>query len=124
MVLQRYRAKQVSTSLAFCMSASRLRSARPARPARWAEDGVPHNRVQELGKGSFGTVYLTEGRRDKKPYVVKVRGDGQHAARQHAGERDALTHWGKHSDRACACAGARLWTTCGKITSKFRKFGS
>ena len=26
----------------------------------------------ELGKGSFGTVYLTEGRRDKKPYVVKV----------------------------------------------------
>ena len=27
---------------------------------------------QELGKGSFGTVYLTEGRRDKKPYVVKV----------------------------------------------------
>ena len=75
MVLQRYRAKQVSTSLAFCMSASRLRSARPARPARWAEDGVPHNRVQELGKGSFGTVYLTEGRRDKKPYVVKVRRD-------------------------------------------------
>lgn len=27
----------------------------------------------ELGKGSFGTVYLTEGRRDKKTYVVKVR---------------------------------------------------
>ncbi|EKX39389.1 hypothetical protein GUITHDRAFT_76463 [Guillardia theta CCMP2712] len=27
---------------------------------------------QELGKGSFGTVYLTEGRRDKKTYVVKV----------------------------------------------------
>jgi serine/threonine protein kinase len=26
----------------------------------------------ELGKGSFGTVYLTEGRRDKKTYVVKV----------------------------------------------------
>jgi hypothetical protein len=30
------------------------------------------NAAQELGKGSFGTVYLTEGRRDKKAYVVKV----------------------------------------------------
>ena len=28
--------------------------------------------TQELGKGSFGTVYLTQGRRDKKTYVVKV----------------------------------------------------
>jgi serine/threonine protein kinase len=28
--------------------------------------------IQELGKGSFGMVYLTEGRRDRKLYVVKV----------------------------------------------------
>ncbi len=28
--------------------------------------------THELGKGSFGTVYLAEGRLDKKPYVVKV----------------------------------------------------
>lgn len=28
--------------------------------------------TKELGKGSFGTVYLTEGRRDKRHYVVKV----------------------------------------------------
>ena len=29
--------------------------------------------TQELGKGSFGTVYLAEGRVDQKKYVVKVR---------------------------------------------------
>ena len=28
--------------------------------------------INELGKGSFGTVYLAEGRHDQKKYVVKV----------------------------------------------------
>ena len=72
MVLQRYRAKQVATSLAFCMSTTRLG---PARLPLAELKTACHNCVQELGKGSFGTVYLTEGRRDKKPYVVKVRRD-------------------------------------------------
>jgi predicted Ser/Thr protein kinase len=53
-------------------------SATRKRPARLPLAGLKtesQTRVQELGKGSFGTVYLTEGRRDKKPYVVKVRRD-------------------------------------------------
>jgi serine/threonine protein kinase len=42
---------------------------------RGAGEGMVLQRYRakaELGKGSFGTVYLTEGRRDKKTYVVKV----------------------------------------------------
>ena len=67
MVLQRYRAKQVP---GVPVSSAHTRPAR-ARPTVLCEC-VPAHIVQELGKGSFGTVYLTEGRRDKKAYVVKV----------------------------------------------------
>ena len=63
MVLQRYRAKQVQ-----CVVSAPHMFGNVFRPQLI----VSARFLQELGKGSFGTVYLTEGRRDKKAYVVKV----------------------------------------------------